>query len=158
MRGGGEPLLSIFGHGVGPSSLSLRLPLRRRHEGEGTSVLRSGLIVRVRFCLLRCVVRVVGATSEQINLPQLYSHTDDDLHGGVSGLMTKCGARSFGSAFWSSHLSSDLARSSGLLKQGWRGGGSLIVLNCVLGLHRCDGAHSSARADLVRVFRSACRR
>jgi hypothetical protein len=89
--------------------LSLRLPLLRP-EGGGTSFLRSGLVFRVRVCLLWCVVVVVGATAGRINLPQLYSHTGGVLHGGVSQLMASCASRSFRSAAWSSRRSSDLAR------------------------------------------------
>jgi hypothetical protein len=33
---------------------------------------------------------VVGATTEQINLSQVHSHTGGDLHGDVSELMAKC--------------------------------------------------------------------
>jgi hypothetical protein len=109
--GGGDPISPISGQDVGPGFLSLRLPLWRRHEGGGTSFLRSGLVVRVSFCLLWCVVGVVGAASGEINLPQLHSHTGGDLHGGVSELLATCACRSFRSAAWSSRRSSDLARS-----------------------------------------------
>jgi hypothetical protein len=95
------------------------LPLPPRWlEGGGTSFLR--LVVRVRINLLWCVVGMVGATSGQINLPQLYSHIGVDLYGGVSELMAPCACRSFRLAPWSSRRSSDLARS---------------VSRCVAGLH-----------------------
>jgi hypothetical protein len=38
---------------------------------------------------------VVGAAFGLINLPQLYSHTGNDLLGGLSELMTTCVDRSF---------------------------------------------------------------
>jgi hypothetical protein len=53
---------------------------------------------------------VVGAAPRRINLPQLYSHTGVDLHGGVSELMATFACRSFRSAAGSSCRSSDLAR------------------------------------------------
>jgi hypothetical protein len=40
--------------------------------GRGTSFLRSGLVVRVRFYLLWSVVGMVGAAFCRINLPQIY--------------------------------------------------------------------------------------
>lgn len=36
---------------------------------------------------------MVGAASGRINLPQLYSHTGGDLHGGASELMAMCACR-----------------------------------------------------------------
>lgn len=93
--------------GVRSGPLSLRLPLRWQ-EGEGTSFF---LRFVVRAWLLWCIVGVVGAAPGQINLPQLHSHTGGDLHGGVSELLATCACRSFRSAGWSSHRSSDLARS-----------------------------------------------
>jgi hypothetical protein len=51
------------------------------------------LVVRVKICLLWCVVGVVGAASERIDLPHLYSHTGDDLYGGVSEVMATCTVR-----------------------------------------------------------------
>jgi hypothetical protein len=77
--------------------------------GKGTSFLPS--IVRVRACLLWCIIVVVGAMLGQINLPQFYSHTGGDLHGGVSELVAMFSCRSFRSVAWSSRCSSDLARS-----------------------------------------------
>jgi hypothetical protein len=47
----------------------------------------------------------------RIKLPELYSHTDGDLHDDVSELMRKCACRSFKSIAWSSCRSLDLARS-----------------------------------------------
>jgi hypothetical protein len=78
-KGGGDSSPQIYtGQGLG--LLSLRLPLRWQ-EGRGTSFICFGLVVRV--CLLWCVLEVVGAASGQIYLHKLYSHTGDDLHGGV---------------------------------------------------------------------------
>jgi hypothetical protein len=45
------------------------------------------LVVRVRVCLLWCIVIVVGVTPGRINMPHLYSHTGGDLHGGASEAM-----------------------------------------------------------------------
>jgi hypothetical protein len=93
-------------------SLSLCLPLRQ-WQGRGTLFLHSSLVVKVRFCLMWCVVRVVGAASGRINLPQLYSHVSGDgLLAGVSELTATCASQSFGTASWSSRRSSDLARSN----------------------------------------------
>ena len=88
------------------------------------------LVGRVWVFLLWCVVGVVGAASGQINMPQLYSHTGGDLHGGVSELMAMFACWSFRSTAWSSRRSSDLARSifrrvTGVrrfLRQRWRPG------------------------------------
>jgi hypothetical protein len=63
--------------------------------GRGISFLRSGLVVRVMFCFLWCAVGVVGEASGLINLEQLYSHTGNNLLGGLSELMTTCVDRSF---------------------------------------------------------------
>jgi hypothetical protein len=57
--------------------------------------LRRGLVVRVRFWFLWCVVGVVRAVFGLINLHQLYSYTSDDLLGDVSELMATCDDRSF---------------------------------------------------------------
>jgi hypothetical protein len=61
-------------------------------------------------CLLWCVVGLVGAAPRRINPPQLYSYTDDDIHGEVSELMSTS-YRSFRSASWSSCRCSDMGRS-----------------------------------------------
>ena len=53
------------------------------------------MVIRVRSFLAWCAVGVVGAAPGQINLPQLYSHTDVVLHGGVSELVALCACRSF---------------------------------------------------------------
>jgi hypothetical protein len=53
----------------------------------------------------------VGASSWQIILPQLHSHTSGDLHGGISELMAMCACRSLRSTTWSSRRSLDLANS-----------------------------------------------
>jgi hypothetical protein len=92
-----------------------------RREG-GTLFLR--LVVRVRINLLWCIVGMVGATSEQINLLQLYSHISFDFYSDVSELMASCACRSLRSAAWSSRRSSDLARS---------------VSRCVIGLRWWPG-------------------
>jgi hypothetical protein len=49
--------------------------------------------------------------SGHINPPQLYSHTDENLHGGVSKLMAVCARRPFRLVACSSRRSSNLARS-----------------------------------------------
>jgi hypothetical protein len=77
--------------------------------GTGTSFLR--LVVRVRVFLLWCAIGVVGVAPERINLPHLYSHTGDDLHGGISEVMATCVVWSFRLVAWSSRRSLDLARS-----------------------------------------------
>jgi hypothetical protein len=99
------------GQGVGPGSLSLCLPLRRRQEGGRTPFLCSGLVVRIRFCFLWRVVGMVGAVSRRINLPQLFSHIGDDLQGDVSEYMAIYVDRSVKTATWSSRRSFDLVRS-----------------------------------------------
>jgi hypothetical protein len=97
------------------------------------------LVVRVRINLLWYIVGVVGATSGRINLPQLYSHTDDDIHNGVLKFysnvcwsISQIGSMVFSLrlAAWSSHCSSNLARSVSwcitdvhrYLRQRWQSG------------------------------------
>jgi hypothetical protein len=107
-RGSGDTHLpSQISASESAGSLSLYLSLQRQ-EGEGTSFLY--LVVRVRVCLLWCTVGGVEAAPGRINLPHLYSHTDDDFHGGVSEVMATCIVRFIRSAAWSSRCSSDLAR------------------------------------------------
>jgi hypothetical protein len=72
--------------------------------GRGTSFLCS--IVRVRACLLWCVVGLVGAAPGQIILSQLHYHTSGNLHSDVSELMAIVCLSA-----WSSHCSLDLVRS-----------------------------------------------
>jgi uncharacterized membrane protein YeaQ/YmgE (transglycosylase-associated protein family) len=72
--------------------------------GRGTSFLCS--IVRVRACILWCVIGLVGAELGQIILSQLHYHTSGDLHIDVSELMAIVCLSA-----WSSHCSLDLARS-----------------------------------------------
>jgi hypothetical protein len=59
---------------------------------------------------LWCAVGVVGAVPGRKNLPHIYSHTSDDLYGGISEVMAMCDLWSFRSAAWSSYRSLDLAR------------------------------------------------
>jgi hypothetical protein len=66
---------------------------------------------RVRVCLLWCAVGMVAAAPERRNMPCLYSHTGDDLHGGVSEVRAMWVVRSFRTAAWSSRYSVDLVRS-----------------------------------------------
>jgi hypothetical protein len=96
------------------------------------------LVVRVRVYLLWCIVGVVGAAPERINLPHIYSHTCDLLHGGISEVMATCVVWSFRSIAWSSCRSLDLTRS---------------VFWCVVGLRWWPGrgGFSGARI-LVRTW------
>jgi hypothetical protein len=75
----------------------------------------------VRFCLPWHVVGMVGATTGQINLPQLYSQIGDDLQGDASELKSTFADQSFRSATWSSRPSSDLDRSVSRCVAGIRG-------------------------------------
>jgi hypothetical protein len=100
--------------------------------GRGTLFLR--LVVRVRIYLLWCAIAMVGAALERINLPLLYSHTGDNLHGGASEVMETCVVRTFRSATWSSRRSSDLARS---------------VSRCVAGLRWRSGQDGFSRARML---------
>jgi hypothetical protein len=90
------------GQGLGP--LSLWLPFRRQ-EGGGTSFLCFGLVVRGCCC---ASLGVVGASI--LKSFATHSHTGDNLHGGVSKLMSTCACRSFRSAAWSPRRSLELAR------------------------------------------------
>jgi hypothetical protein len=63
-----------------------------------------------RSCLLWCVVGMVGAAPKRINLSQLHSRTDDELHDSVSELMKTCACRSFRSIAWSFRYSLDFVR------------------------------------------------
>ena len=54
-------------------------------------------------------------------MPQLYSHTGSDLHGGALELMATCAARSFRLVAWSSRRSYDMARSVSRCFAGVRG-------------------------------------
>ena len=83
--------------------------------------LRRRSVVRVSLVFSWGAVGVVGAAPGRINLPQLHSHTGDDLHGGASDLMATCAAPSFRSAAWSSRRLSDLMRSVSRCVAGVRG-------------------------------------
>jgi hypothetical protein len=127
-------VICVYPTGGGAPSSSQSPPARTLVLVPSSSACRSGgskreedlvppfwLVVRVRFCLLWRVVRMVGVASTRINLPQLYSHISDDLQGSVSEFMATCANRSFRSAAWSSRRSSDLVRSVSWHVAGVRG-------------------------------------